>query len=213
MPNINRAPVVLFKGDKRWAAHYLNENYREWKKHHIAKEEILLRKRTNSKLNQIETLSEPLPAPFRSNLPAIPETRFDALLEAYRAFQTAKNAIVYDPDKVQALGMVFCEYYLALKPLICDFCFIPDEEFDYATYHKAMPIIELKVGSQKMDTESIKASDFPCPQCNAPSGVHCGETKVCGKLTKYVHAPRMKLALLARMEKIDNDRSTSKATS
>lgn len=66
---------------------------------------------------------------------------FDTLISYWREYKTATITLPYNPDRVQALGMRFCQEWKARRKEICELFDIPDLDFEYVLHHTLMPKI------------------------------------------------------------------------
>ena len=64
---------------------------------------------------------------------------FEKLIEYYREYSLARKKKPYCKDKVQAMGLRFCEEWNNSKKAICEHFKIPEDEFDYSLHHTLMP--------------------------------------------------------------------------
>jgi hypothetical protein len=128
----------------------LASNLRESIKHRHAKALFLAKQAKKKKIVKTDEAPEsdlkPLPAPYRSNLPLVIETRPNALLAAWRPFKQAMEATPYDPVKVQAFGLAFCPLFLASKDFICKYFAINERDFDYSLHWRVMPMFQFRLG-------------------------------------------------------------------
>jgi hypothetical protein len=69
------------------------------------------------------------------------------LINSWHEYKTAQQSTPYDPNKVQALGMAFCDQWKIHKDeILYHFPLADDEEWGYNLHHKIMPELAAEFG-------------------------------------------------------------------